>query len=165
MSDGLTQRTRHAPIDIVPLTSGDLHKWLKSCDARSRRWVKSADFRAKPASYCLVPGADGSLARVLAGIADRDDPFCVAQLSAALPAGNYSLAADWPEDCLDRAAIGWALGAYQFTRYKKREALKAKLVIASGARLQPVRSQVAGIYRVRDLVNTPGKLELQESGG
>jgi len=157
MSDGLTQRARHAPIDIVPLTSDDLQKWLKACDARSRRWVKSADFRANPASHCLLPGADGSLARVLAGIGDRDDPFCIGQLSAVLPAGNYRIAADWPEDLLERASIGWALGAYQFNRYKKRDPLKAKLVVASGALLRRVRGQVAGIYRVRDLVNTPAE--------
>jgi len=157
MSDGLTQRSRQGPIDIVPLTSGDLQKWLKGCDARSRRWVKASEFRAAPSSHCLVPAADGSLARVLAGISGQDDPFCISHLSAVLPAGNYSIAADWPEDCLERAAIGWALGAYQFTRYKKRAPLKAKLVVESGPRLRRVRNQVAGIYRVRDLVNTPAE--------
>jgi leucyl aminopeptidase len=103
----------------VPVTSGDLQKWLKSRKARLQRWVKSSDFRAAPASHCLVPNADGSLACVLVGIGCEDDPFAVSHLSAVLPAGNYRIAADWPRDRLERAAIGWALGAYQFTRYKK----------------------------------------------
>jgi leucyl aminopeptidase len=157
MSDGLTKRPRNAPIEIVPVSNGDLPTWLKSCDARSRRWVASSGFHAKPASHCLVPAADGSLARVLAGIGDQDDPYCVSHLPAVLPAGNYAIAADWPEGHLERAAIGWALGTYQFSRYKQREPLKAKLVVASGARLRRVREQVVGLYNVRDLVNTPAE--------
>ena len=163
MNDGLTKRSRRAPIDIVPLTSGDLQKWLKSRKARLQRWVKSSDFRAAPASHCLVPNADGSLACVLAGIGCEDDPFAVGQLSAILPAGNYRIAADWPRDRLERAAIGWALGAYQFTRYKKREPLKAKLVVEPTANLGRVRAQVAGLYRVRDLVNTPAEDMMPEN--
>jgi leucyl aminopeptidase len=157
MSDGLTQRPRRPPIDIVPVASGDFQKWLKGCDAKLRRWIKSSDFRAAPASHRLVPSADGSLASVLAGIGDADDPFALGHLPAELPAGNYRIAADWPEDRLERAAIGWALGAYQFTRYKKREALKAKLVVEPAARLGRVRGQVAALYQVRDLVNTPAE--------
>ena len=157
MRDGLLQRSRRAPIDVVPVANGDYQKWLKGCTGKLRRWVKSSDFRAKPASHCLVPGADGSLESVLAGIGSEDDPFAMSHLPAALPAGNYRIAADWPEDRLERAAIGWALGAYQFTRYNKRDDLKAKLVVESATRLRRIRGQVAGLYRVRDLVNTPAQ--------
>lgn len=157
MSDGLSQRSRRVPIDIVPVVSEDFHKWLKGCEARLRRWVKSSDFRATPASHRLVPGSDGGLESVLAGIGCADDPFAVGHLAAELPAGNYRIAADWPEDRLERAAIGWALGAYQFTRYKKLDPLKAKLVVESAPRLRRIREQVAGLYRVRDLVNTPAQ--------
>jgi leucyl aminopeptidase len=157
MSDGLTQRPRRAPIDIVPVASDDFQRWLKGCDARLRRWVKSSDFRADPASHRLVATRDGRLESVLAGIGSLDDPFALGHLPAELPAGNYRIAADWPEDRLERAAIGWALGAYQFTRYKKRDPLRAKLVVDSAARLRRARAQVAGLYRVRDLVNTPAE--------
>ena len=157
MRDGLLQRSRRAPIDIVPVANGDFQMWLKGCTGKLRRWIKSSDFRAKPSSHCLVPGADGSLKSVLAGIGWEDDPFAVSHLPAQLPAGSYRIAADWPEGRLERAAIGWALGAYQFTRYNKRGELKAKLVVESAARLRRVREQVAGLYRVRDLVNTPAQ--------
>jgi leucyl aminopeptidase len=139
------------------VASDDFHKWLKGCDARLRRWVKSSGFNAAPASHRLVASKDGALASVLAGISSADDPFALGHLPAELPAGNYRIAADWPDDRLERAAIGWALGAYQFTRYKKRDALKAMLVVESAARLRRVREQVAGLYRVRDLVNTPAE--------
>jgi leucyl aminopeptidase len=157
MSDGLTKRPRRAPIDIVPVGNDDYQKWLKGCDPKLRRWAKASGFRAAPGSHRLVADADGSLSCVLAGIGDPEDPFALGQLPAELPAGNYSLAADWPEDRLDRAAIGWALGAYQFTRYKKSDALEAKLVVEPAARLARLRGQVAGLYRVRDLVNTPAE--------
>jgi len=157
MRDGLARRPRRAPIDIVPVTNDNFHKWLKGCTGKLRRWVKSSGFDAKPASHCLVPGADGSLASVLTGIGSEDDPFALSHLPAELPGGHYRIAADWPEDRLERAAIGWALGTYQFTRYKKRADRKARLVVESAPRLRRVREQVAGLYRVRDLVNTPAQ--------
>jgi len=157
MSDGLTQRPRRAPIDIVPVVSDDFESWLKRCDAKLRPWVKASAFRASPASHRLVPDGKGKILCVLAGIGSLDDPFALGQLPAELPAGNYRIAADWPDERLERAAIGWALGAYQFTRYKKRDALEAKLVVEPAARLARVRAQVEGLYRVRDLINTPAQ--------
>ena len=157
MSDGLLQRSQRTPIDIVPVEEDEFQNWLKGCGARLRRWVASSDFRARPASHCPVPRADGSLGSVLAGIGCQHDPFSLGHLPGVLPAGSYRIAADWPEGQLQRAAIGWALGAYQFTRYKKRDELKAKLVVESAARLRRVREQVTGLYRVRDLVNTPAQ--------
>jgi leucyl aminopeptidase len=157
MTDALLQRSRHAPTDIVPLNRGDLRGWLEGRSARLRRWVESAGFRAEPAKHCLVPTADGALDVVLAGIDSDADPFCLAHLPTALPAGTYRIAADWPAERLERAALGWALGAYQFSRYKKMDPVRAKLVVAPGASLRRVRQQVAGLYRVRDLVNTPAE--------
>jgi leucyl aminopeptidase len=157
MSDGLLQRSRHAPVDIVPVTGDELKKWLKKRRARLRRWVDSTGFDARPASHCLVPAADGSLETVLAGIDSCDDPFALGQLPAVLPAGSYRIAADWPAERLERAAIGWALGAYQFTRYKKQDPVKANLLVTSAASLRRVRQQLAGLTQVRDLVNTPAE--------
>ncbi len=100
MRDGLLQRSRRQPIDIVPVTSDEFKKWLKGGEARLRRWLASSGFRAQPASHCLVPCADGSLDSVLAGIGCKDDPFAIAHLPAVLPAGSYRIAADWPRDRL-----------------------------------------------------------------
>ncbi len=157
MGDCLLQRSRRPPIDIVPVANADFPKWLKGCTSKLRRWVESSNFRAKPASLCLVPAADGSLESVLAGVTTNDDPFAIAHLPPVLPSGSYCIAADWPNARLERAAIGWALGAYQFTRYKKQDPVKAKLVVDGAARLRRVRDQVVGLTRVRDLINTPAE--------
>ena len=138
MTDGLIQHSRRTPVDIVPVLTDEFAKWQKGCGAKLRRWIASAGFRAQPGSVCLVPRADGSLASVLTGISEVDDPFALAHLPATPPAGSYRVASDWSDDVLERTAIGWALGVYQFTRYRKREALKAKLVVESGARLRRV---------------------------
>lgn len=157
MSDGLIGHTRRAPVEVVPLEADGLQKWLKARNARLRRWIESTNFRAEPGSVCLVPKSDGSLEMVLTGIGEPEDPYAIAHLPAALPAGSYRLAAEWPDDVMERAALGWALGVYQFTRYRKRDAPKARLVVEPAARLRRVRRQVEGIYRVRDLVNTPAE--------
>ena len=132
MSDGLIGHTRRAPVEVVPLEADGFQKWLKARNKRLRRWIESTNFRAEPRTLCLVPKSDGSLEMVLTGIGEPEDPFALAHLPTALPAGSYRLAAEWPEDVIERAALGWALGVYQFTRYRKRAAPKAKLVAKQG---------------------------------
>ncbi|NIR60136.1 MAG: hypothetical protein GWO02_11780, partial [Gammaproteobacteria bacterium] len=80
MSDGLIQHSRRTPTDIVPIPTGGLRKWLKGRGARLSRWVEATDFQARPGTLCLVPGGDGAVKTVLAGVSGEDDPFAIAQL-------------------------------------------------------------------------------------
>jgi len=142
-------------VPVVPLDADALAQWLESCDEAERRWVEAIGFRAKAGTHCPIPGADGSLVRVLAGIESADDPFALAHLPALLPAGAYRIEADWPADVHERAAVGWGLGTYQFTRYKQAEPLAAKLVVDAACDARRARRQIEAVVLVRDLVNTP----------
>ena len=55
-------------VPIVPLAKAGLERWLKGRPAAEAAWVKAAGFAAEPGSICLVPGAGGTLARVLVGV-------------------------------------------------------------------------------------------------
>jgi leucyl aminopeptidase len=54
-----------------------------------------------------------------------------------------------------RAALGWALGTYAFTRYKERKRGFATLALPAAADRGEVERLARGIFLGRDLVNTP----------
>lgn len=55
----------------------------------TRRWLEATGFSAAPDSFALVPGADGRLGQVFAGVAHASQPFALAALPLALPEGDY----------------------------------------------------------------------------
>ncbi len=146
-------------VPIVSLAKAGLDRWLKGRPAAEVAWVKAAGFAAKPGSLCLVPGAGGALARVLAGIDPDDELWSYAGLPGRLPAGapggRYALDGELSPEAATRAALGWALGSYAFTRYRKSERRFATLAWPKGVDQGAVRRAMAATYLVRDLINTP----------
>ena len=157
----LTTRAAGA-VPILPLAAEELKAWLESQppDRRSAvtAWVGSLGFTAEAGTHCLLPGADGALGRVLAGIDPADGPYAFAGLPAALPLGRYRLepgpgAAD-PRRQANDAALGWALGSYAFGRYRKTRDF-ASLAWPKGADRAAVTRTAEATRLVRDLINTP----------
>jgi leucyl aminopeptidase len=140
------------PLTAVNKTS--LSAVLGKLGKGAQAWVQANDFRGEPGSFCLLPDAQGQLKRVLAGISAADDLYALAALPQKLPAGNYRLTADGLALDIERAALGWGLGAYQFTRYRKAVRVPAKLALDS-ANLRAIEARLVATQRVRDLVNTP----------
>ena len=112
----LLDRRADNSIPIVPVAEAAFAGWLARQDESLRRWLSAAGFAAKPGSVCLVPGAGHSVSAVIAGVAAVDDVWALAGLPAVLPEACYHIEADWAPPALERATLGWALGAYQFTR-------------------------------------------------
>ena len=80
-----------------------------------------------------MPGADGSLTGVLFGLGDWADPFVFGSLPRALPPGVYRLDAALSAQTAAQAALGWALGSYGFTRYRRQEEQRqAQLALPAG---------------------------------
>ncbi|MEO9215021.1 MAG: leucyl aminopeptidase family protein, partial [Rhodanobacter sp.] len=94
------------------------------------------------------------LVRVLVGVDPHDPLMALAALPCSLPEANYHLAAESVLTDPALAALGWALGAYQFTRYRQPKRAPARLAIAA-AELQQLAPLVQATAQVRDLVNTP----------
>jgi leucyl aminopeptidase len=127
---------------------------VETLGAEAKRWCAANGFAGENGRVLVVPGADGAVLAVLAGCDRRDAVFGLASLPVRLPEGRYAL--DPRGLALDAAdvALGWALGAYQFTRYRKRARAPAQLVI-DAATEQRSAAMAAAIYQVRDLINTP----------
>lgn len=157
----MLQHLRAKPTDdTVPLElirKAELSAWLDGAEPAAAAWVRGTGFTAEPGAVALLPGEGGRLARALVGVPDRLDLWSLAGLPGSLPKGSYVL-----PDRLDgreatAAAIGWALGCYQFTRYRKSTKEFAHLVMPAGADRQAVERVVTATALVRDLVNTPAE--------
>jgi leucyl aminopeptidase len=124
---------------------------------RERAFIAAAAFELKPGRLLLLPSADSKLGGVLFGIERPGDavidPFRPGQLSGLLPPGSYRFA-NAPHDAR-LAALAFALGAYQFTRYRKEDARNVKLVLPEGADGNDLTRIVEGVTLARDLINTP----------
>src|SRR5215472_2801171 len=122
----LTTDTRDA-ISITPVTQETLPAWIEK-HSQSRQWISSVGFKAAPGSFAFLPASDGRAASVLAAPSDEASVFAFADLSTALPEGKYYIEHDGPRSSPTDIALGWALGAYAFDKYKKRERAAATLV-------------------------------------
>ncbi|GAB3789738.1 leucyl aminopeptidase family protein [Dyella agri] len=146
-----------APRHLVPIEATDarhLSATRRRLDAAQRRWLDTNGFDARPGSAILLADAHGKLARVLVGVDAADPLAALAALPMSLPEGVYQLAADGAALDPAQAALGWALGAYQFTRYRKAKRAAATLAV-DATTLATVQPLVEATALVRDLVNTP----------
>src|SRR6476619_509346 len=149
------KKTQATPIWFVH--SGILDSIQKEIGERARAFVATAGFEAKAGRLLLLPAGDGKLAGVLFGIEKPGDGeidrFRPGQLSVLLPPGTYRFA-NAPHDAR-LAALAFALGTYQFTRYRKTDTRKIHLVVPDGVDGQDLSRIVEGVTLCRDLTNTP----------
>ena len=150
----LAKSAAATPIELVSLAA--FKDWLQGQDPRLKKLAAATGFKGEVGKVLLIPDAEGAIAQVLLGIGEGGDSFCLAPLPGSLPAGDYVLAS-LPEGGLntESLALGWADGAYRFTRYKKNDDKPRRLVLPKSAHLEETSRQAEAIDLVRDLVNTP----------
>ena len=122
--------------------------------AAQRRCLSEDGFHAAAGSLTLLHDASGKLARVLVGVDTHAPLAALAGLPMTLPVGTYHLADESVLSDRHAAALGWALGAYQFTRYRAAKRAPATLAVAA-AELAGLERLTAATALVRDLINTP----------
>ncbi len=129
---------------------------LKGFGDRERAFVAAAGFEPKPGKLLLLPTLDGKLAGVLYGLekpGDLVDTFRPGQMANLLPAGIYRFA-NAPHD-VKLAALAFATSAYRFTRYRKAEGSKVRLVVPEDVEFDELSRIAEGVTLTRDLINTP----------
>ncbi|WP_448098834.1 leucyl aminopeptidase family protein [Luteibacter yeojuensis] len=123
-------------------------------DDVQRQWLATTAFRPMPGALTVLPDARGGITRVLVGV-DRGNPLAaLGALPYRLPQGTYELAPEGVIDDRDLVALGWALGAYRFDRYRASDRPPAQLVV-DAATLRTLQPVIDATWQVRDLVNTP----------
>ncbi|MEO1068626.1 MAG: leucyl aminopeptidase family protein, partial [Cyanobacteria bacterium J06638_6] len=124
--------------------------------ADSHAWAQATGFKADPSTLCLVPNAEGKITKILVGKPDPIDTWTLGNLPKSLPAQIYTLADEWPAAIATKLWLGWQLGNYSFTQYKRNSAPPlAELLPPDGADQAYVTTAVAATTLVRDLVTTP----------
>ncbi|HPQ94522.1 MAG: leucyl aminopeptidase family protein [Thiothrix sp.] len=120
-----------------------------------RNWLRVNDFRGRRGEVCLLPGPDGGVQRVLAGLDPSDGMrWALAGLPEKLPEGDYFLDGDWMADDLIDAAVGWGLGCYRFDQYRQGEKkILPRLLVEHDP--DRVNALVEAVTLVRNLINTP----------
>ncbi|TCV91611.1 leucyl aminopeptidase [Luteibacter rhizovicinus] len=145
---------KHAFIPVETVDTAGMPATEGRLDATQKQWLETIGFRPTVGNVALLPDAKGGLARVLVAV-DRADPLsAIAGLPYRLPVGSYELADEGVVDDRLLAALGWALGAYGFDRYRKAPRAPAQLTV-DGATLKTLAPLIDATAQVRDLVNTP----------
>ena len=104
----------------------------------------------------LVPAAGNDRGvRAIVGVSDDKDIWSWGAAAAALPDGTYRLDPQPKAKTAENAAIGWALGVYEFTRYRMPKRKCPRLVWPARADKKAIERATSATYLVRDLINTP----------
>ncbi|APX66552.1 leucyl aminopeptidase family protein [Sphingomonas sp. gentR] len=147
---------------ITLLTAEGFADWLARQPVATRTLATAQRFAAKPDTHLLVPH-DGEVA-VVAGVAKATGPWALAKLAEALPEGQYRLDGAG----VGANALGWLLGQYRFTRYRKGDDNGPRVLLTRDvAHRDEVIRLAAATAQVRDLVNTgagdlgPAELEAE----
>ena len=146
----------HEPIPITLAVEETWPAWRAQAGTYTNTWIDSVQFLPKAGETCLVPGPDGRLANVLVGAGKKPDLWSLGRLPYQLPQGVYVLDAECGNvTAMGGISLGWALGAYQFARYKAATRPPAELVVSDENALADARRLASATYLVRDLINTP----------
>jgi leucyl aminopeptidase len=156
---GMAARAGAGTLPVTLLEPGReaLARWLKGKPAKVGRWLEQNGFLAKAGSFCLLPGADGGIERVLAAADPEEGPWQLAGLAAGLPAGRYEIQGRLSRRQAEDIALGWILAGYRFDRYREIEGQGALLVWPKEADRAAVTRLAEAVTLVRDLVNTPAE--------
>ncbi len=138
---------------LIVLDTAGFESVVAGLGDAAQRACAANGFAGESGRFLAVPDAAG-MPVMLAGCSARDGLYLLATLAHRLPAGDYTLDPRGLAVDAGQAALGWALGAYRFTRYRAATRAPARLVVdaateASGSAL------VEAVTLVRDLVNTP----------
>ena len=149
--------TAASAIPITPVTPGSLAEAAGRLGEMERRWIGSIGFTAEAGAVVLLPSPSGGLARVLVGMKPEEPVWALGGLPTTLPAGTYALDVKPGAGVATRMALGWALGAYEFSRYKPRKRPPAELAWPEQADRAEVERLARAILLTRDLINTPAE--------
>ncbi|MDF1751026.1 MAG: leucyl aminopeptidase family protein [Alphaproteobacteria bacterium] len=141
---------------VTGITKSDYDDWLSGQPKNVQAWIEGSGFKAKPGAVAVLPDKSGAPNQAVLILKDADDLWSWGAAAVKLPAGRYCLSPE-PEtaDEAYTACLGWALGSYDFDRYRKRNEPVRELVWPKAADRTKITAVAAGIYLTRDLVNTP----------
>lgn len=111
-------------------------------------------FTGASGQLMAIPDGKGVAGWVL-GLGDGRDAFALALAAEKLSAGTYALATVPKVQDGAQAALGWLMGGYAFSRYKKNDKPQVRLVTPAGVDAAEVTRIARNLFLARDLITTP----------
>ena len=151
----ISENSNSIPVHVV--LKPEYPTWKKNQSQYVQNWIASSQFKGKHNTSLCIPNTEGTLDSVLV-IANPDNlVWAMSNAPKSLPAGNYHIASGSKDE---KVYLGWGLGAYQFKRYKKKQANKrknnhCKLQIDDAIDKNALETLLRSVTIVRDMVNTP----------
>lgn len=143
-------------VPLIPVGPDSLANAMKNLPAGTVEWVKATGYGAKPGTVLLLPGSEEEpVGGALVGVEGEEDIWSWGGAAQALPPGTYRIDGDSSAESDSRAALGWTLGAYTFTRYKENRRPARSLIWPKSADRTYVAAAATATGLVRDLINTP----------
>lgn len=149
------ENTNSIPVNVV--LKPEYSAWKKSQPEYVQNWIASSQFKAKQNASLCIPNSEGKLDSVLVIADEVNLTWAMSNCPKSLPPGNYHIESG-PKD--KQMYLGWGLGAYQFKRYKKKQASErknnlCKLCIDEAVDENHLEALLQAVSIVRDMVNTP----------
>jgi leucyl aminopeptidase len=143
-------------IAIELVLESNFGEWSAVQDDVTRAQLNAQRFEGKRYSQALCFDASGAVTRVIVGARNLEDIWTLGSAALTLPSACYVLDAELPAGTRQRLALGFALGAYQFLRYRpKARRAMAQLVVADDGERLDIERLASAVHGARDLVNTP----------
>jgi len=155
----LVSRKNTRSIAIKPVTKDTIQNQKKGRDSSTYEWLKINGFEGTPGTFCFAPTQTNNKGKLFLGVEGAKGPgndiWDLAGLPKQLPKGRYYIDRHLSTEMATRAAAGWAIGEYQFSKYKNYSKCEAELVWPQGADKAEVNRLASGIAITRDLINLP----------
>ena len=146
-ADASTTSTRLIAVDADYFTTT-----IGALGEPALRWCASNGFHGQAGQFLAIPGDNGATLAIAAGCTQAEGIFALSSLPMRLPEGDYALDSGVLD--AEQVALGWALGAYAFTRYRTPRRAPARLIVDATMQ-DKLQALVQASYQVRDLINTP----------
>ena len=147
-------------LPIWPVEVGRVPAWLENRPPVQSAWARASGFEPELGRTLLLPDDQGRPEGVLLCLGQEPDLWAFSAAAMVLPKGDYRLVPEEgsPKELGSAAALGWALGTYEFTPFRTKPARSLpKLIPPPGVDPALVEALVRATFLVRDLVNTPAE--------
>ncbi len=149
----------NAAIPVTLIASASLDDCLSDLPSAQGAWARATGFSGGYGKTCILPGPEGTIARVLIGIGDevarKKHRFGPGAAIAGLPSGIYALDGTVYQTDAEEIGLGYLLSCYRFDRYKDNPPAKAMFVAPKGLNARRLEIIAEGEALTRDLINTP----------
>lgn len=148
-----------APRPITVIEAAGFDDWLAEQPIAVQAWLADIAFKGEAGNHAFLPPSaeEGGRGPMILCVGDEPIPWDSAGLPRTVPEGDYLLEGTLTRPRAEAFALGWALGAYQFARYKTPKRQAARLIWPDTAERGGVRRAADAIWWARDLVNTPAE--------